>query len=123
MWFLIHLSRDGLGISHLFFADDVFLFCKARNSQVWLVLEALNSFCATSGLKVNLEKSRTMCSKNLSSRRKDNMTNISSICFTSDLGKYLGFPLIQGRVSKALFADLMTKVQSRLASWNGRLLN
>ena len=76
VWLLINLSRGGSSISYLFFVDDVFLFCKARNSQVQLVMEALNSFCAAFALKVNFHKSRAMCSKNMSSRRRDNVMNI-----------------------------------------------
>ena len=122
-WIPIHLSRDGLGISHLFFTNDVLLFCKGKNSQVCIVIEALQRFCDALGLKVNFDKSRAMCSKNILRRRRDHFTNISFIRFASSLGKYLEFPLIQGRVSKVHFADLMEKIKNQLASWKGRLLN
>ena len=46
-WYPIHVSKGGLVISHLFFADDILLFTKASNT----------SFCIASGLKVNFEKS------------------------------------------------------------------
>lgn len=34
VWKPIHVSRGGPGISHLFFADDVLLFCLATTNQV-----------------------------------------------------------------------------------------
>lgn len=45
IWETIHVSRGGPGISHLFFADDVLLFCKANSSQVKVVMDSLNQFC------------------------------------------------------------------------------
>ena len=43
-----------------YFANDVLLFYKAKNSQMRVVLDTLSNFCATSGLKVNVDKSRAM---------------------------------------------------------------
>lgn len=81
IWHPVHISRGGPGISHLLFTNDIVLFCKARNSQVKMVLDTLNDFCAAFGFKVNVSKSRAMCSSNVSRRRRDNLTNISSIRF------------------------------------------
>lgn len=38
-------------------------------------------------------------------------------------GKYLGFPLLTGRVRKSDFGYILDKVNSRLAGWKGKLLN
>ena len=123
LWHPISLSRGGLPISHLLFADDVLLFCKARNTQVQVVLDTMADFCAASGLKINFQKSRAMCSKVVFRRRRDNFTNISAVRFTMNLGKYLGVPLIQGRVSRATFYNVVEKIHKRLAVWKGSLLN
>ena len=42
---------------------------------------SVSVFCAASRLKVNIDKSRAMCSKNVSRRMGDNFMNISSIDF------------------------------------------
>ncbi|KAL6145633.1 hypothetical protein ACLB2K_056319 [Fragaria x ananassa] len=50
--------------------------------------------------------------------------DISAICgspLTDDLGVYLGMPLIHSRVSAATYANLVDKVQSRLASWKNAI--
>ncbi|KAL6202860.1 hypothetical protein ACLB2K_026564 [Fragaria x ananassa] len=63
------------------------------------------------------------CSPNVSS---DLANRISSICgspITEDLGVYLGMPLIHSRVSAATYANLVDKVQTRLASWKSKTLN
>ena len=82
-------------------------------------MKAREDFCAASGLKVNLDKSRAMYSSNIPSCWRENFTSISSIRFASDLDKYLDFPLTQGRACKATFAELLSKIQNRLASWKG----
>ena len=78
-WNPIHISRGGPPISHLFFADDVLLFCKARSSQVRLLMKTVDDFCTASRLSVNFEKSRAQCSKIVSRRRRDNFSAISMV--------------------------------------------
>lgn len=117
------MSRGGPDISHLLFVDDVMLFCRASSSQVNLVMETLNNFCEGSGLKVNLEKSKAMCSPMISRTRRDELSNLSAIDFVNDLGSYLGFPLIRGRASKKHYSLVVERVQRHMASWKGMLLN
>ena len=76
-----------------------------------------------SGLYINFDKFRALYSRNVSHMKRDGFTHVSSIKFTTDLGRYLGFPLIQGRALKALFYEVLEKIQWRLASWKGHLLN
>lgn len=64
----MRISRNGPEISHLFFADDVLLFTKARTSQVRVVMDTLDEFQDASGLRVNLDKSKAICSTHLPRR-------------------------------------------------------
>src|ERR1044072_7513866 len=63
-WQPVRITKDGIGISHLFFADDALLFCQANKNQMQLISNTLSDFCNASGVKVNLDKSRMFCSKN-----------------------------------------------------------
>ena len=69
-------------------------------SQVRLVGETFLAFCKAFGLNVNNFKSRAMCSPSVSRQRKDLFTTISYIRFVSELGKYLGFPLLNQHPKK-----------------------
>ena len=64
-----------------------------------------------------------MFSKNVSTRQHENITSISSIRFANELGKYLGFPLVKDRVSRATFTNIIGKIKSCSEGWKGKLLN
>lgn len=42
-------SRDNIGISHLFFADDLMLLAKASEDDYQAIMEVLECFRAVSG--------------------------------------------------------------------------
>ena len=123
IWDGVAVSRGGPRVSHLMFADDLLLFCKAKKSQVQNVVHTLELFCKASGMKINIEKSKAICSRNISNRRKEMLSGVSHIPFTSDLGKYLGVNLNHPRAARSIFSDSLEKIKNRLASWKGRLLN
>lgn len=55
--------------------------------------------------------------------RRNSLKNLTSIRFVEDLGTYLGFPLVHGRVNIDVYNDVVEKVQRRIASWKSKLLN
>ena len=61
-WKAVSISRNGLTLSHLFFADDVLLFTKATRSQVVTVEGIVTNFSNMLGLKVNISKPRAFFS-------------------------------------------------------------
>lgn len=119
----IRIAHGDPSMSHLLLADDVLLFCKATDSQVRVVIDTLQEFCKASGLKVSFEKSRAMCSSRVPRYRKEAMAGIANIRVVDDLGTYLGFPLVKGRVNKNTYNAAIEKVQRRMASWKNKLLN
>jgi len=42
---------------------------------------------------------------------------------TDDLGKYLGFPTIHGRVTKSTYQEVMKRVDSKLAGYKAKWLS
>ncbi|GLT29230.1 hypothetical protein SLA2020_041090 [Shorea laevis] len=49
-WKPFRISRGGLALSHLFFADDLMLFSEASNQQVNVIMGCLTEFSNESGL-------------------------------------------------------------------------
>nr|XP_025692546.1 uncharacterized protein LOC112794781 [Arachis hypogaea] len=122
-WIAVSVSRHGPKISHLMFADDLLLFCKATKTQVTEVMKTLDMFTQASGLKVNIHKSKAQCSKNVSARRKEVLSGIFSIRFCQYLGRYLGVNIGHDRASRKMAQEVIDKIQRKLASWKGCLLN
>lgn len=51
--FTFHRRCKSLGLNHLCFANDVILFCKGDFKSIQMMLQGINLFADTSGLKVN----------------------------------------------------------------------
>jgi hypothetical protein len=64
-----------------------------------------------------------MCSKKVLERTKRDIKGISLIRLVSNLGHYLGFPLVLGRVTKETYKHIIEKMHHRLAAWKCNLLN
>lgn len=119
---MIRASIRGPSFSHIFFANDIILFAKANAKNCNAILEVLNNFCNLARQRVNYDKSRVFFSSNVIVRRKRGMCRRFGIMATSNLGRYLRFPIIhKGRVGSA-FNFIVDKVQSKLAAWKTRLL-
>lgn len=80
-------------------------------------------FSQTSGLKINLSKSRAFYSTGTPQAKINSLTSIYGIRSTSSLDKYLAFPILKGRAKRNDFHFIIEKLQSRPASWKHRLLN
>ncbi|OMP00911.1 reverse transcriptase [Corchorus capsularis] len=121
-WKPIKAGRNCPGISYLFFVDDLFLFSRADPSQATVIKHVLDEFCMASGAKISLEKSKLFVSPKARGSGRD-MSSLLGITGSDNLGKYLGVPLIHGRVTKATFKEIIEKVQSMLSSWKSRFLS
>ena len=116
-------SRSGLSFSHVFFADDLMLFAKADYKNCEAIIEVLDNFCNLAEQKVNTTKSKILFSSIVTRRRAKGICRRLGIAATTNLGKYLGFPIIhQGRVGNA-FNFVVNKMQSKLAGWRSKLLS
>lgn len=122
-WKPITLNRGGVGISHLFFADDLMLFGEATEDQARTIMECMSRFSAMSGLDINLGKSQVFCSPNTASGVKRRVGEVTKIPVTASLGKYLGVPILQKRVSKNDFTYILDNMRKKLATWQAGLLS
>ena len=71
------VTRGGLGISHLLFVDDIFLFVEAKTSQMRVMMKVLKDFEEVSSLVVNVEKSKAMVFGYVTRRKHEKLVVIS----------------------------------------------
>ncbi|XP_028080539.1 uncharacterized protein LOC114282098 [Camellia sinensis] len=121
-WKGVETSRKGPKLTHLFFADDLMLFGQAT-SNCSTIMKVMNEFCDIPGLKINHHKSKLFVSPNIERRSAKEMSNKTGIPLTSDLGRYLGVPIIHGRVNRGIFTHILDKMQRRLAGWKAYTLS
>jgi len=91
--------------------------------QARLICGCLDAFCAISGQKVNLHKSRVTFSANTDDNVKSNISAVLGYTAVDDLGMYLGVPALSKRVTKATFQCIVDRVEKRLSGWRTKCLS
>lgn len=61
----VKIYRRALVISHMFFADDSYFYCKADTGETRKVMELLDTYEKASGQKVNKDKSSIFFGTNI----------------------------------------------------------
>ncbi|GLU24096.1 hypothetical protein SLE2022_400600 [Rubroshorea leprosula] len=122
-WTPFRLSRGGLTLSHLFFADDLMLFGKASITQIETIIDCLSEFARRSRLEINLGKSKLFVSPNIQGQLANSFSSACGIPLTHDLGIYLGVPIIHGRFKATNYKYILEKMQIKLAGWKQKSLS
>ncbi|GAA0166060.1 hypothetical protein LIER_21307 [Lithospermum erythrorhizon] len=103
----IKISRESPSISHILFADDTMLFCKASVSESQEIMSILEDYCF--GTK----------------NKYGQMLVISVLGMkeVEDQGKYLDLRSQIGRSKREVFTYIVGKVEDRLRGWTGKMLS
>ena len=120
---LLQASRDNIGISHLFFADDLILFAKVDEDSCEAISEVLDEFCEELGQKVSVEKSRIYFSPNMQVETKREVCSKLGIQATTNIGNYLRFPIKHKGVPRNRLNFIIERVMNKLAGWKARFLS
>ena len=118
----ISIARGCPKVTHLFFADDSILFCKASLEECHLLRSTLMEYEEASGQKVNTDKSSIFFSPNTALATRDEIFNILGPMQNSRHTKYLGLPSLIGKSKKQVFEILKERVGQKLVGWKGIFL-
>ena len=89
--------RTWVRLSHLFFADDIFLFTRATARDCKNLSRLLLDFCESSGQLMGATKSKTWFSPRTPRRVKEQVVGILGLPTTDCIGTYLGTPIFTTR--------------------------
>ncbi|CAL1384042.1 unnamed protein product [Linum trigynum] len=110
-------------ISHLFFADDSYLFLRGSLQECENLIEVLNEYEELSGQRVNLDKSAVCFSKNIALADQEFLAAILGVGAVGVHDKYLGLPSLIARSKMDTFRYLEEKLLARLQGWKRRTLS
>ena len=117
------LCKNGPKITHIFFADDSLLFCRARREDLQAIQNILTSFEHASGQKINREKTTLFFSKAVSDEMKREIIDFLGVAEIKEYEKYLGLPAVVGKNKKASLNYVKERVWAKLQGWKERLLS
>ena len=99
------------------------LFCKANGQECQQLIEILHLYGATSGQKINTNKSLVFFSANTKEEKKNEILEILGPMQDSRHSKYLGLPSIIGKSRNEVFAEIKERVGRKLSGWKEKFLS
>ena len=120
--FEFHPKCEGIKLTHVSFADDIFLFAGGTTSSVRVIMDELNRFENFSGLQVNKQKGAIFLA-GISDTIMNEMLNITGFSLGKLPMKYLGVPLLSTRLSHNDCQPLIDKIMVRIQAWTSRSLS
>jgi hypothetical protein len=119
----ISLSQGGPQLTHLFFADDSLLFCRARRDECETLLHILSQYKAISGEQINRDKTTLFFSKSTPVLKQIELLQLLGVLAVKEYEKYLGLPSFVGQSRRESFTQIKESIWQRLQGWKQKLLS
>uniref|UniRef100_A0A803P3Y4 Reverse transcriptase domain-containing protein n=1 Tax=Cannabis sativa TaxID=3483 RepID=A0A803P3Y4_CANSA len=113
----IRIAREAPAISHLMFADDIILFCRANEKEVESLVNCMMIYESWSGQQCSKLKSGVLFSKNCSQALQRILMDKLGIGLVKREEKHLGNPFLFSRSRKKDFNFLKSNLCKRLEGW------
>ena len=112
------LCRRGPKLTHLLFADDSLIFCRATMEECGKVLNILKEYEEASGPKMNRSKTSLFFSKSVPEEEKYGIK-----VAIGEGGVNQGLPSLVGKGKKESFNYIKEKAWRKLQGWEAKLLS
>lgn len=114
----INICRKAPTISHMFFVDDSYLYCRVTTNEAKRILELLMMYERSSGQKVNIDKSSIFFSMNVIQYNRELVCQELHMSEADENRKYLGLPNLLGRKKSVLLGYLKDKIKAVFHNWD-----
>ncbi|XP_074346913.1 uncharacterized protein LOC141685724 [Apium graveolens] len=119
----VKVCKQAPSITHMLFADDSYLYCKAGESEAHTMMEILRKFELASGQKVNKLKSSVFFSTNTGLEKKNQICDIIQMGEADENCSYLGLPNMMKRSKSATLGFLKDQVRRKASIWDGKIIS
>ncbi|KAL3839320.1 hypothetical protein ACJIZ3_023911 [Penstemon smallii] len=119
----IKIARTCPTISHLLYADDLVIYCRANHEDVETIFTTLDKFSSWSGQIINHEKSFTHFSRNVDVTFKNDLTARFNLKECDHKSKHLGLPFCKPKSKSKAFNEIISKLQLKLNGWKCKNLS
>ena len=119
----ISICRGGPRLTHLFFADDSLLFCRASVQECMHIQDLLSTYEDASGQKLNRDKTTLFFSKNTDRGIHDSIIDLFGVPEVKQYEKYLGLPSFVGRNKKTSLAFIKDRIWKKFQGWKEKILS
>ncbi|XP_048612851.1 uncharacterized protein LOC125586954 [Brassica napus] len=116
-----HHCKDSK-LTHLYFADDLLIFCDGSLRSVKNVLQIIQNFTDVSGFAVSISKT-SFFSCGIQQPEKDRIISETGITHGLLPVRYLGIPLCTKKLSLANCEPLIQQIKNKVNSWSARSLS
>ncbi|XP_074327492.1 uncharacterized protein LOC141665405 [Apium graveolens] len=119
----IQVARRAPRLTHMFFADDTYSFCKANEREADHIVDLLQIFERASGQKINAAKSSVFFSRNTAQEFRDAICAMLRFKEAGDNTTYLGLPSMLGRNKSAMLGYLKDRMKEKVQGWDKKWLS
>ncbi|XP_062118721.1 uncharacterized protein LOC133832388 [Humulus lupulus] len=120
--FQFHYRCKELNLNHLYFADDVILFCRGDYKSIVLLLQGFKRFSVTSGLQANVNKSAIYC-HGMKDDEVRRILLVSGFIKSQLPFRYLGVLICPKRIGSDECSVLVDRMVHRIRIWSTRHLS
>ncbi|KAL3833012.1 hypothetical protein ACJIZ3_007748 [Penstemon smallii] len=119
----VKIARTAPTISHILYADDLVIYCRAIQEDVNTIVGTLEKFSTWSGQIINPDKSSIHYSKNVATNFKDLVLSQFGFKECDHKTKHLGLPFCKPRSRSAAFNEILLKLKQKLSGWKSKNLS